>query len=304
MIINDVEAHRIESREQWLRLRKQDITASDIGAIVGVHPYSSPLQVWADKMDLTTVEENNAMRRGRWLEDGVLSALREEYPTWKISKPGAYLRSPSLRIGATPDAFAITPEGHRIIQCKVVAKTIFERDWVDGPPLYYQLQTLTEAKLSDMPLASLAALVVSEFGADLELFDVPINEAAFDRCARSVREFWEMIAVGKKPAADYTKDGEAISKIYRANRGEADPVDLSHDNRMLELVAKYQRDGSAIKGLEEERKATKAEMVEKLGGARKAIVGTWKVSNTPVDVKAHEVRASSYDRLTVTAPKK
>ncbi len=302
-MIDDVEAIRIESRPQWLQLRKKDVTASDIAAVCGVHPYSSALQVWADKMDITTVEENNAMQRGRWLEDGVINALREAHPDWVINKPGAYLRSPSLRIGCTPDAWAKSPEGMFVIQCKVVARSVFERDWVDGPPLYYQLQTLTEAKLSNMPRAKLAALVISEFGADLEEFDVPLIDAAWAKCCSSVDTFWNLVAKGQKPAADYGKDADVIGKIYRANAGLGEPIDLSHDNRAMTLAEKYQQLGKLERDTAAERKAVRAEIVEKLGGARIAKLGTWKITNTPVHIEPFQNKGSDYDRLTVTAPK-
>lgn len=301
-MIEDVQVHKIESRQQWLALRKQDVTASDLAAVCGVSPYSSPLQVWADKFDKLTIEENNVMRRGRWLEDGVIAALREERPDWKISKPGAYLRSPSLRIGCTPDAWANTPDGPAVVQCKIVAKRVFETAWVDGPPLYYQLQTLAEAKLSNMDQAYLAALVIDEFTADLEVFPVPLLEPAWGRCVETVRQFWQMVERGEKPAADYAKDGATIGKLYRSVTG-GEPIDLTHDNRMVQVVREYTQEGQKEKAAKLARDALKAEIVEKLHGHRKAIVGDTKISNSPVSVKEHFVKASDYDRLTVTPPK-
>ena len=37
------------SREEWLRVRKQGIGASDAAAAVGLNPYQSPLELWMVK---------------------------------------------------------------------------------------------------------------------------------------------------------------------------------------------------------------------------------------------------------------
>ena len=37
------------AREEWLRLRKNGIGGSDAGAVCGLNPYSSPMNVYRDK---------------------------------------------------------------------------------------------------------------------------------------------------------------------------------------------------------------------------------------------------------------
>jgi predicted phage-related endonuclease len=37
------------SREEWLAARRLGIGGSDIGALLGASPWSTPLDVWADK---------------------------------------------------------------------------------------------------------------------------------------------------------------------------------------------------------------------------------------------------------------
>ena len=45
------------TRDDWLRLRKSGLGGSDAGAVCGLNPYSSPLQVFCDK----TTEEGNRL---------------------------------------------------------------------------------------------------------------------------------------------------------------------------------------------------------------------------------------------------
>lgn len=300
-MIPDVERHKIQSRAQWLSMRKLDVTASDIAAVCGVSPYSSALQVWADKTGQLVTEENNAMRRGRWLENGVIAAVKEEHPDWMIVQPGHYLRSPSLRIGATPDAVVTVGPARAILQCKVVSRPVFEEQWQGGPPLYYLLQTLTEMNLEGTATGYLAALVIDTFTADLEIFPVGQNAPAWMRICDAVAAFWKIVDAGGKPAANYGVDGEAIAKLYRAVK-DSPPVDMTNDNRLAELCFEFNHRGSLMRALDGERDALKAEIVEKLGGASKAKAQGFKIANTPIlaEVKAH---TREYDRLTVTKDK-
>ena len=66
-------------REEWLKLRKNGIGGSDAGAVCGVNPYSSAIQVFVDKRsDDISDYDNEAMREGRDLEDYVAKRFTDE----------------------------------------------------------------------------------------------------------------------------------------------------------------------------------------------------------------------------------
>jgi predicted phage-related endonuclease len=136
----------ISSREQWLELRKQDVTASVIGALFGCHPYETPAGLWAIKTGVNIPDEDNAaMRRGRLLENAVGQAFMEQSPHWVVKKANVYLRDRTLRLGATPDFFATDPESRRVVlQAKTVNPWEFKRSWTDrDAPFWITLQCLT-----------------------------------------------------------------------------------------------------------------------------------------------------------------
>lgn len=67
------------SREEWLRMRKAGIGGSDAGAICGLNPYVSPMKVYIEKTtDVVDLEDNEAMRQGRDLEEYVATRFTEE----------------------------------------------------------------------------------------------------------------------------------------------------------------------------------------------------------------------------------
>ena len=59
-------------RNEWLNLRKTGLGGSDAGAVCGLNPYSSPLQVFYDKTSEEVQDKDSeSMRQGRDLEEYV-----------------------------------------------------------------------------------------------------------------------------------------------------------------------------------------------------------------------------------------
>ena len=67
------------NRQEWLRERKNYLGGSDLGAIAGLNPYRTALDVYLDKTSDDIREETNAaMRWGNLLEDVVAKAYSED----------------------------------------------------------------------------------------------------------------------------------------------------------------------------------------------------------------------------------
>jgi predicted phage-related endonuclease len=118
-----IERIEITSREQWLALRKPDVTASVVASLFGCHPYVSALKLYLAHSGVEFDEaDNRVFRRGRLMEPTVALAVSEERPDWRIEKCDSYYRDPDLRLGATPD-FLIhgDPRGLGVLQTKTAA---------------------------------------------------------------------------------------------------------------------------------------------------------------------------------------
>lgn len=274
-----IERHPIKSREVWLAMRSNDLTASDIGAAVGIDPYKSALQLYGEKTgQLMPSGDNKMMRRGRWLESAVIAAIEDEYPEWgPISRPKIYLRDPDLRLGATPDAVAGTDGELVNIQCKVVSKPAYERDWSEGPPLPYTLQTATEALLMGADRSMIAALVIDTYSAELVIHDVPRHAGAEGRVKEIARQFWDNVATGKRPAADYVKDRQTIAELHPVSV-PLPVLDLSGDNRLAELLPAREMLKGEIAELTRQVEAFDTEIKAKLGDHERAELPGWRVS--------------------------
>jgi len=290
----------VTDRVSWLALRVQDVTASDVAAVCGADPRRTALRVFAEKTGtIPPTEENEVMRRGRWLEAAVFEALAEEKFEWDIRRAKIYLRDPVLRIGATPDGVAIDPDrpGMGIIQCKIVARPVFEAHWRDDDdtliaPLGYQLQTITEAKLAGASWAVLAVLVVDTFTASLEIVPVEIHDGAFSKVCEAVDAFWKGVATGTPPAPNFKLDEDTVKALYPRDTGEM--IDLTGDNRMPELLEIVEKAKAEIKVFEAQKKEAETEIKAKLGDASGANCDGWVVYHKLQERAGYEVKPTSF----------
>lgn len=297
-----VEQWAITDRDEWLRRRAVDLTASDIGAVAGVDEHRTALRVFLEKSGQAIANpENDAMRRGRWLEPAVIAAVREEHADWDVKPARVYLRDGELRLGATPDALVLDParSGVGNLQLKVVARPVFERDWADGQvPLKFQLQTLTEAMLADAEWCAVAALVIDVYSAELVIRDVPRHAAAEARIRRMAEVFWNMVASGSAPAPNYAHDGELIKQLY-AKAGGA-PKDLSGDERVAQLCEEQLSWSRRKHNAEAALETVNAELCAILGNAERAEHPDFNISWKLQSRKETLLPATSFRVLRIT----
>jgi predicted phage-related endonuclease len=178
-----IERRIIADREQWLAWRREDVTASAIGALFGVHPYLTKMRLYAEKrgVEFGANEDNKLLRRGRWLEPAVGAAVAELRPDWRIVPAGVYLRDPELRLGATPDFFIYDdPRGLGVLQAKTASPSAFKRDWADGAevPMWIMLQLSVEMMLADAAFGAVAVLLVDAYGMDCKIIEFPRDDAS------------------------------------------------------------------------------------------------------------------------------
>lgn len=301
-----IERFTFSTREEWLALRSHDLTASSVGAVLGLDPYVTALRVYGEKTGALLPDgENQLMRRGRWMEAAVIAALREERPDLDIRHDlNLYLRDPAVRLGATPDAVAATdaaPEKLINVQCKTISRPVFEKHWADDaiPPAYL-FQCLTEGYLLNADHSLLAALVIDTFSATLELREIPRHAAAEARIRVIAADFWRNVAAGQMPAPDYGRDAETIADLYPV-AAKAEPIDLSADNLLPAILSeraqrktRMEKDAKRVIEIDTEIKA-------KLGDHAAAIVPGWKISWKDEHRKAYSVAETTRRVLRISS---
>ena len=299
-----IERITIESEEQWMALRKRDVTASTIAALWGMHPYETLAGLHALKsgVEFPKPVESSVMRRGRALERVVADEeVARLHPEWKITKASDYWRDPQRRIGATPD-FYIHDEALRfgVLQTKTVASSVYKRTWgEDQPPFWITLQLTTELMLVGADFGMVAALVVGDFTFDIVTHFVPRHVTAEKRIREAAENFWLHVDSGVQPKIDYERDGPLLAALFpRETPGKV--IDLRTDNRILQLLEERESVLGGQSVAEDRLSCINTEIKSKMEDAEAAIVPGWRVTFKQQHRKEHTVKASSFRVLRAT----
>lgn len=229
-----------KDRAGWLALRKPNINGSQVASVCGVpDAYQTPLQVWGEITgNIPTRDATARMDDGLDAERWVIARVQRTLPEWQIADADFYLWNPDLRIGATIDFLAVHPErpGFGVFEAKMVHSSIVTSKWRggdrDGPlvvPLAFQLQVITQAKLSGASWAVVALLEDSGWVKTLHIVEVDIHEGAWERIKEDVAFFWREVSEGRTPDAIPARDGAALAKIFPSSRDD-EVLDLSSNN--------------------------------------------------------------------------
>lgn len=297
-----IERIPITDREQWLSLRKADVTASAVGALFGMHPYQSAYGLFQEKNGLDLDEpDSGVLRRGRLLEGVVALCVEEQHPEWKIEKATDYFRDPVVRVGCTPDFFAHSdPRGLGIIQAKTVAPSVFRNSWTDeGPPMWIALQAATEMMLTGATWGAVAALIVDPFKLDCMIYPIPKHDGVEQRIVDAVRQFWNDVEFGVEPKPDFKRDADLIASMF-PTAVEFKTIDLSGDNYLPEILRERAEEKARIKRAEDRVKEIDAEIKFKIGDAEIATLADFTITNKVSHRKGYEVKPTSYRSLRIT----
>ena len=275
-------------KEAWLALRGQDITSTDVSALFGLSPYTTAFELWqkkAGKLD-DSFEETERMKWGTRLQDTIARGIGED-EGWNVRARNVYTRIPDRRIGASFDFEIVShADGPGLLEIKNVDYLVYRDQWTeeDGvieAPAHIELQLQHQLLATGRSWGVIAALVAGNTvklvrrKADLELQESILTQTAV---------FWASIAADCPPAPDYKADFKTLKKLLGPSQ-EGLAIDARGNAQFDDLVAQYAHVSSEIKGLEEIKEATKAQLLELTGGAEKVIGSNWSISAGTVAAK-------------------
>lgn len=295
--MKDVERWPVTSEADWLDWHLKYITASEIAALYGVHPFCTLAEVYAQKRGLMPMKrEDDMMRRGKALENVAADEVKANHkPDWVIVKADDFIVNTQLRIGATPDFYVVTPGRRRgILEIKVVSSHVFEREWADDvPPIHILLQVQHQMLLDDSDFGAIGALVIGEHTFESHLFDVPRHQATEQRILNSVAAFWAAYDEGRPPDFDFEKDREAIRALYPAHVA-GKHLELHHDNRLFDLLSQRLALTETLDITNRRLTAINNEIAAKLGDAESAACGSWTITYKQQQRAAYAVAATQF----------
>lgn len=260
------------SHEDWLMHRKNAVGGSDASTVVGLNPYSSAYELWADKLGrIPPKEENEAMRLGHDLEEYVARRFTE--------KTGKRVRRKNAIIYNEQYPFAHANVDRLIVgenaglECKTTSVLNLSK-FRDGEyPATYYVQCQHYMMVTGKPKWYLAVLVL---GRGFLWFEINRNEEDIAALADAEKDFWEYVKTKTEPPVDSSKScSDTLGVIYSDSR--PDTIDISAYR--MELLRR-EKLTAKIKEFETERDAIdnelKAFMCEAETGETNGYKVTWK----------------------------
>ena len=261
------------AHEDWLNYRRTGIGGSDAAAIVGLNPYRSRLEVYADKLGLMPEKEDSeAMRVGRDLEEYVAQRFMEATGK-KVVRSNTMWRSKE-------HPFMLADLDRRIIgenaglECKTTSvwnKTDFEGKEI---PLTYYCQCMHYMAVMGYERMYLAVLVL---GKGFHWFTIERDENEVASLVEAEREFWENhIEKQIPPEADGTDSSADAISALNGRKNEPQETKLLYE--VEESLRSYTMLTAQIKELEKQADACKQTVMLYMGNSEYGETDGFKVS--------------------------
>ena len=253
---------KYHDRESWLRERRRGIGGSDIGAILGLSKYRSPLDVYLDKIGEADEEGiSDAMYWGTVLEQIVADEYQRRTGS-KVRRVNAICvadDAPWRR--ASIDR--IVAGQRKILECKT-AGTHMTNEWgpsgSDEVPDVYRAQVAWYQHVLDYDDADLAVLIG---GRDYRIYHLPRDRGLEQLIVGAAAKFW-LEHVNKKIPPDPICDRD-LGTLYAVDNGEA--LDVTGDDVTISAVERLAEIKSEIKDLATEEKDVRAQIAGKMRDA-------------------------------------
>jgi predicted phage-related endonuclease len=196
-----------------------DITASNVAALLGVGKYAGRYALAAHVSGRHPLPDadNARTRMGRWLEPVAATMLANETGL-RVEPLKAYARCKRLpKLVASPDTLIWEEDGSIAIgELKLVHEQVFEREWLDGPPIHHQVQHQTQFGATGAKTGRIGALVwgISR-GMELIAYPTEPNPKAIALIEREAKALLDQLAAGEMPEPDpHPSSIEALHALY------------------------------------------------------------------------------------------
>ena len=283
------------------RTRPLGLGGTDIGAILGLSPYKTPLELWSELVsdEQPTNRDLIHLRFGQHAESFIASEYEratglftvQHSPTLFHKKHGFMFGHVDRFVLETPDTPAVvygTITADKLLECKT-SSAFNKNDWgepgTDQVPPLYLVQCAWYMAITECRSADLAVLIgnsdfrVYTIERDLELEGLIMSHA---------QHFWHEHVLGKKPPKPISVQDASI--LFPK---EAPNSSVLANEEILQSISAYRKACTKSQTLSEECEKLKLEILNYMGHAEKLTLGsktlaTWKCakSSTRIDTKA------------------
>lgn len=304
MITEQAEIIDVEYRSpEWYEARREAIAASEIAAVLGLSPWTSPFDLWWEKRTGTDSQaENAAMRRGRRYEALILEDFADEHPELHLGQSLTLRSIERPWQVATPDGLAYeqpfahaAPDEDRQPVGVIEAKTGQRSEWgepgTDDIPVHYRCQALWQMDTVGVGVAYLPVMfgdTYAEYVVEYDETDVKVMRDAAEVFLASVRE-------DRMPDVDsHTATLRRLKRLHPSLTDEDRDIPAT-------LIRQYQLAQRLKKAAEDRQRLAENRIRHRLGTATRGVIdGRKVVSRSLSEIPESTRRAYTRDSLYVT----
>lgn len=223
------------SHEEWLQNRMKGIGGSDAGAIMGVNPYMSALDLYNDKTGITPpkdLSDNEAVHFGNVLEDVVAQEYtrRTGVKVRRRNAQFAHAKYPWMLANIDRDVVGAS----KLLECKTAGAYFKKDEWgeagSDKVPMHYYIQCAHYMCVMGYESADLAVLIG---GRDFRIYHIEKDAELEEMLIQKEHDFWNNHVLKGIPPEPTTKAD--IESLYGVDDGTSIEANITIMTDVLEL---------------------------------------------------------------------
>ena len=251
---------KTNTHEEWLSERNKSLGGSDVGAVLGMNPYSSPYKVWAEKTGkLPPFEGNEWTRLGTDLESYIAQRFCEVSGFKVVNDKATWRNDKYPHLHANFDRKVVGMKAG--VECKLTSELNAKKFKNGEFPDRFYAQCVDYLAVTEFERWYLVVLI---YGKGIKIYQmtripddsvpewcessVYIDDEEIQALVDSTADFWKCVETDEPPAIDGSSaTSDTIKTIYPE----------SNDDSVVDLVAfegklrEYMELSSQIKNLTE-----------------------------------------------------
>lgn len=261
-------------RATWLRARRQGLTGSDVAAVLGLHPYKSALEVYAEKIGLDVDDGGRASEAALWgqLFEPVILDEYARRTGRRVVHSGELLQSHERAwFLVTPDA--LQPEGpnmppwavgHGLAECKTTGQG---EKWFEEIPAHVQVQTQHQMLVSGVLWLTIPWLPFPE--RELQWVDVAPHREFQAMLRDKCDEFWGRVLQRRPPDPD---GSDSARRAILAMNPRLDDEVIEFDESGVRIADELEMINGALKELEARKDLINNRVLHTLGDQKAGVL--------------------------------
>lgn len=298
----------LSTRQQWLEDRRTGIGGSDAASILGLNPWSSPYEVWADKLGLLPEKEDNeAMRQGRDLEEYVARRFCE-HSGKKVRRVNKMLRDPMHPFMVANIDRDIVGENSGL-ECKTTSVMNLKKFKGGEFPEQYYCQCVHYLAVTKKSRWYCAVLVLNagfmvyqmttiedDIVPDWCEGGVYVEPGEFISLAEAESDFWQLVEDKTPPPIDGSEATKRALQQVNPPDDDKPAAILYGMEDVLDDLDSLKAQKKAIESAVQERQN---KLIAALGGATRGIMRGHEITLQTIEKKPYTVNPKPYTQLRV-----